>query len=215
MSRDPILPVTVQTNPIPQKRPNALPVPKRKACVWWVTCLCQVFNLSWCMMWHECDLCCCSTGVWADWGGSSDVWGTVLWLISPELYWTGAIRRKGALHCLQLRWDTLMPCCYDITDVVSLLWAIIFFTFSGVHVCFTCKKSEGEVRRCCVLHCGRFYHEACVRLSALTVFENRGFRCPLHTCLSCHYSGRGTGKATKGTQTDLNVYALSANSMQY
>uniref|UniRef100_A0A672MJ91 Histone-lysine N-methyltransferase NSD2-like n=1 Tax=Sinocyclocheilus grahami TaxID=75366 RepID=A0A672MJ91_SINGR len=69
---------------------------------------------------------------------------------------------------------------------------------SGVHVCFTCKKSEGEVRRCCVLHCGRFYHEACVRLSALTVFENRGFRCPLHTCLSCHYSGRGVGKATKG-----------------
>uniref|UniRef100_A0A673LHI3 Histone-lysine N-methyltransferase NSD2-like n=1 Tax=Sinocyclocheilus rhinocerous TaxID=307959 RepID=A0A673LHI3_9TELE len=69
---------------------------------------------------------------------------------------------------------------------------------SGVHVCFTCKKSEGEVRRCCVLHCGRFYHEACVRLSALTVFENRGFRCPLHTCLSCHYSGRGAGKATKG-----------------
>uniref|UniRef100_A0A9R1SJD4 Nuclear receptor binding SET domain protein 2 n=2 Tax=Cyprinus carpio TaxID=7962 RepID=A0A9R1SJD4_CYPCA len=69
---------------------------------------------------------------------------------------------------------------------------------SGVHECFTCKKSEGEVRRCCVLHCGRFYHEACVRLSALTVFENRGFRCPLHTCLSCHYSGRGAGKATKG-----------------
>uniref|UniRef100_A0A672S5L1 Histone-lysine N-methyltransferase NSD2-like n=1 Tax=Sinocyclocheilus grahami TaxID=75366 RepID=A0A672S5L1_SINGR len=69
---------------------------------------------------------------------------------------------------------------------------------SGVHACFTCKKSEGEVRRCCVLHCGRFYHEACVRLSALTVFENRGFRCPLHTCLSCHYSGRGAGKATKG-----------------
>uniref|UniRef100_A0A671SP78 Histone-lysine N-methyltransferase NSD2-like n=1 Tax=Sinocyclocheilus anshuiensis TaxID=1608454 RepID=A0A671SP78_9TELE len=69
---------------------------------------------------------------------------------------------------------------------------------SGVHVCFTCKKSEGEVRRCCVLHCGRFYHEACVRLSALSVFENRGFRCPLHTCLSCHYSGRGAGKATKG-----------------
>ncbi|XP_052427874.1 histone-lysine N-methyltransferase NSD2-like isoform X2 [Carassius gibelio] len=69
---------------------------------------------------------------------------------------------------------------------------------SGVQVCFTCKKSEGEVRRCCVLHCGHFYHEACARLSALTVFENRGFRCPLHTCLSCHYSGRSAAKATKG-----------------
>ncbi|XP_026800594.2 histone-lysine N-methyltransferase NSD2 isoform X3 [Pangasianodon hypophthalmus] len=69
---------------------------------------------------------------------------------------------------------------------------------TGVHACFTCKKSEGEVKRCSVLHCGRFYHEACLRLSALTVFDNRGFRCPLHTCLSCHCSGRGTAKATKG-----------------
>ncbi|KAF5894831.1 histone-lysine N-methyltransferase NSD2 isoform X1, partial [Clarias magur] len=69
---------------------------------------------------------------------------------------------------------------------------------TGVHACFTCKKSEGEVKRCSVLHCGRFYHEACLRLSALTVFDNRGFRCPLHVCLSCHCSGRGTAKATKG-----------------
>ncbi|XP_051504392.1 histone-lysine N-methyltransferase NSD2-like isoform X1 [Myxocyprinus asiaticus] len=69
---------------------------------------------------------------------------------------------------------------------------------SDVHVCFTCKKFDGEVRRCCVLHCGRFYHESCVQLSDLTVFENRGFRCPLHTCLSCHNSGRGNAKATKG-----------------
>ncbi|KAK3573879.1 hypothetical protein QTP86_032857 [Hemibagrus guttatus] len=69
---------------------------------------------------------------------------------------------------------------------------------TGVHACFTCKKSEGEVKRCNVLHCGRFYHETCLRLSALTVFDNRGFRCPLHTCLSCHCSGRGTAKATKG-----------------
>ncbi|TRZ01090.1 hypothetical protein DNTS_002697 [Danionella cerebrum] len=69
---------------------------------------------------------------------------------------------------------------------------------SGVHVCFTCKKSDGVVQRCGVLYCGRFYHEACVRLSELTVFENRSFRCPLHTCLSCHYSVPATGKATRG-----------------
>ncbi|XP_007230968.2 histone-lysine N-methyltransferase NSD2 isoform X3 [Astyanax mexicanus] len=69
---------------------------------------------------------------------------------------------------------------------------------TGVHACFTCKQSEGEVKRCSVLHCGKYYHEACLRLSALTVFDNRGFRCPLHTCLSCHYSNRGTAKATKG-----------------
>uniref|UniRef100_A0A8B9LU49 Nuclear receptor binding SET domain protein 2 n=1 Tax=Astyanax mexicanus TaxID=7994 RepID=A0A8B9LU49_ASTMX len=69
---------------------------------------------------------------------------------------------------------------------------------TGVHACFTCKQSEGEVKRCSVLHCGKYYHEACLRLSALSVFDNRGFRCPLHTCLSCHYSNRGTAKATKG-----------------
>uniref|UniRef100_A0A667YPS6 Nuclear receptor binding SET domain protein 2 n=1 Tax=Myripristis murdjan TaxID=586833 RepID=A0A667YPS6_9TELE len=67
-----------------------------------------------------------------------------------------------------------------------------------VHSCFTCKQSDGEVRRCHVQHCGKFYHEACVRLSALTVFDNKGFRCPLHTCLSCHYSCRSKPKSTKG-----------------
>ncbi|XP_029937635.1 histone-lysine N-methyltransferase NSD2 isoform X2 [Myripristis murdjan] len=69
---------------------------------------------------------------------------------------------------------------------------------TGVHSCFTCKQSDGEVRRCHVQHCGKFYHEACVRLSALTVFDNKGFRCPLHTCLSCHYSCRSKPKSTKG-----------------
>ncbi|XP_028832092.1 histone-lysine N-methyltransferase NSD2 isoform X2 [Denticeps clupeoides] len=69
---------------------------------------------------------------------------------------------------------------------------------TGLHVCFACKKSEGEVRRCSVLHCGRFYHEECLKPNVLTVFENRGFRCPLHTCLSCHYNGKAKAKATKG-----------------
>ncbi|XP_029350268.1 histone-lysine N-methyltransferase NSD2 [Echeneis naucrates] len=69
---------------------------------------------------------------------------------------------------------------------------------TGVHACFTCKQSEGEVRRCHVLHCGRFYHEACVRLNPLTSFDNKGFRCPLHTCLSCHYGCRTKHKSNKG-----------------
>ncbi|XP_056151410.1 histone-lysine N-methyltransferase NSD2 [Lampris incognitus] len=69
---------------------------------------------------------------------------------------------------------------------------------TGVHSCFTCKQSEGDVRRCHVQHCGKFYHEACVRLSTLTVFDNKGFRCPLHTCLSCHNSYRSNPKSTKG-----------------
>ncbi|KAM4625251.1 histone-lysine N-methyltransferase NSD2 [Polymixia lowei] len=69
---------------------------------------------------------------------------------------------------------------------------------TGAHSCFSCKQSEGELRRCHVQHCGKFYHEACARLSALTVFDNKGFRCPLHTCLSCHYSCRANPKSTKG-----------------
>uniref|UniRef100_A0A8C5HVB7 Nuclear receptor binding SET domain protein 2 n=1 Tax=Gouania willdenowi TaxID=441366 RepID=A0A8C5HVB7_GOUWI len=69
---------------------------------------------------------------------------------------------------------------------------------SGLHSCFHCKQSEGEVRRCHVQQCGKFYHEACVRLNPLTVFDNRGFRCPLHTCLSCHYGCRSKHKSAKG-----------------
>lgn len=68
----------------------------------------------------------------------------------------------------------------------------------GVHSCFLCKKSEGSVRRCHVPHCGKFYHEACIRLNPLTVFDNKGFRCPLHTCLGCCYGNRSKPKSTKG-----------------
>uniref|UniRef100_H3D4D3 Nuclear receptor binding SET domain protein 2 n=1 Tax=Tetraodon nigroviridis TaxID=99883 RepID=H3D4D3_TETNG len=69
---------------------------------------------------------------------------------------------------------------------------------TGVHSCFHCKKSEGSVRRCHVPHCGKFYHEACIRLNPLTVFDNKGFRCPLHTCLGCCYGNRTKPKSTKG-----------------
>ncbi|AWP16004.1 putative histone-lysine N-methyltransferase NSD2 [Scophthalmus maximus] len=69
---------------------------------------------------------------------------------------------------------------------------------SGVHSCFTCKQSEGKVRRCHVPHCGKFYHEECVGLNPLTLFDNKGFRCPLHTCLSCHYGCRTKHKSNKG-----------------
>uniref|UniRef100_A0A3Q2PAE4 Nuclear receptor binding SET domain protein 2 n=1 Tax=Fundulus heteroclitus TaxID=8078 RepID=A0A3Q2PAE4_FUNHE len=72
------------------------------------------------------------------------------------------------------------------------------FASPGLHSCFICKQSEAELRRCHVPHCGKFYHEGCVRLNPLTVFDNKGFRCPLHTCLSCHYGSRTKHKATKG-----------------
>ncbi|KAG7459038.1 hypothetical protein MATL_G00226990 [Megalops atlanticus] len=69
---------------------------------------------------------------------------------------------------------------------------------TGVHPCFTCKRTDGEVKRCMVQHCGKFYHEACARLSALSVFESKGFRCPLHACLSCYFSSRSKLKSMKG-----------------
>ncbi|KAG7258822.1 hypothetical protein CRUP_035214 [Coryphaenoides rupestris] len=69
---------------------------------------------------------------------------------------------------------------------------------TGVHPCFTCKQVGGaELRRCYVPHCGKSYHEACARRSPLSVFDQRGLRCPLHTCLSCHLGGRSNGRATK------------------
>nr|XP_061798762.1 histone-lysine N-methyltransferase NSD2-like [Nerophis lumbriciformis] len=69
---------------------------------------------------------------------------------------------------------------------------------TGLRSCFACKRLDGELRRCYVAHCGKFYHEACARLSPLTVFDNKGFRCPLHACLSCHYGCRTQHRSTKG-----------------
>ncbi|XP_059533444.1 histone-lysine N-methyltransferase NSD2 [Myotis daubentonii] len=69
---------------------------------------------------------------------------------------------------------------------------------SGIHSCFVCKESSADARRCSVPQCGKFYHEACVRRFPLTVFEGRGFRCPLHGCVSCHASHPSSSRATKG-----------------
>uniref|UniRef100_A0A803T5Q6 Histone-lysine N-methyltransferase, H3 lysine-36 specific n=1 Tax=Anolis carolinensis TaxID=28377 RepID=A0A803T5Q6_ANOCA len=69
---------------------------------------------------------------------------------------------------------------------------------SGIHSCFVCKEKKPEVKRCIVSHCGKFYHETCVKKFHLTVFENRGFRCPLHSCVSCHVTGPSNPKVSKG-----------------
>lgn len=50
-----------------------------------------------------------------------------------------------------------------------------------------------------VNQCGKFYHEACVKKYPLTVFESRGFRCPLHSCMSCHASNPSNPRPSKGT----------------
>ncbi|NXU55444.1 NSD2 methyltransferase, partial [Turnix velox] len=73
-----------------------------------------------------------------------------------------------------------------------------FICSECVHTCFVCKERKADVKRCVVSHCGKFYHEACVKKFHLTVFENRGFRCPLHSCLSCHVSHPSHPRISKG-----------------
>lgn len=57
---------------------------------------------------------------------------------------------------------------------------------SGTHTCFTCKKSGGDVKKCLLPLCGKFYHICCVQKYSPTLIEERGFCCPRHLCISCH-----------------------------
>ncbi|XP_075714943.1 histone-lysine N-methyltransferase NSD3 isoform X3 [Rhinoderma darwinii] len=56
---------------------------------------------------------------------------------------------------------------------------------TGLHTCFSCKLPSTSVKRCSIPSCGKFYHDACARQYAATVFDSRGFRCPHHCCCSC------------------------------
>ncbi|XP_066570497.1 histone-lysine N-methyltransferase NSD3 isoform X2 [Amia ocellicauda] len=67
----------------------------------------------------------------------------------------------------------------------------------GTHSCFSCKAPGGDVKRCSVSGCGRFYHEPCVRKHSTATFESKGFRCPQHSCATCSLE-RDLHKATKG-----------------
>lgn len=49
-----------------------------------------------------------------------------------------------------------------------------------------CKKSDNGVKRCMIPLCGKFYHNDCIASFSATQPHNKGFRCPLHVCLSCH-----------------------------
>ncbi|XP_046335260.2 histone-lysine N-methyltransferase NSD2-like isoform X2 [Haliotis rufescens] len=69
---------------------------------------------------------------------------------------------------------------------------------SGTHVCFSCKKSDGEVRRCSVSQCGRFYHEECVVKYPQSHVEGKKFTCPLHACATCVSENNKNPKAAKG-----------------
>ncbi|KAJ0049988.1 hypothetical protein NL108_006762 [Boleophthalmus pectinirostris] len=57
---------------------------------------------------------------------------------------------------------------------------------TGAHTCFACKKSGDGVKRCMIPLCGKFYHSDCIMAFSATQPNNKGIRCPLHVCLSCH-----------------------------
>ncbi|KAM7389644.1 hypothetical protein PAMP_023607 [Pampus punctatissimus] len=57
---------------------------------------------------------------------------------------------------------------------------------TGAHTCFVCKKSGNGIKRCMIPLCGKFYHTDCILAFSATQPHNKGFRCPLHVCLSCH-----------------------------
>ncbi|XP_064604086.1 histone-lysine N-methyltransferase NSD2-like isoform X2 [Liolophura sinensis] len=69
---------------------------------------------------------------------------------------------------------------------------------SGIHSCFSCKTSSGDIERCAAPHCGRFYHEDCVKGLLFTRTESKGFICPLHVCATCATDHPKSIKASKG-----------------
>ncbi|KAK3524296.1 hypothetical protein QTP70_027035 [Hemibagrus guttatus] len=92
---------------------------------------------------------------------------------------------------------TFHPQCIDLTEPQSRKFLCQQCT-SGVHECFICKKLGGDVRRCMVPACGKFYHGECVASHTLTVPLNRGFRCSLHACLACFITNPNNPSIFKG-----------------
>ncbi|KAJ8261093.1 hypothetical protein COCON_G00168160 [Conger conger] len=68
---------------------------------------------------------------------------------------------------------------------------------TGTHACFSCKASGGDIRRCAVGGCGRFYHESCARKHTGATSDPSGLRCPQHSCATCCLE-RDMHKACKG-----------------
>uniref|UniRef100_A0A665VWX2 Histone-lysine N-methyltransferase, H3 lysine-36 specific n=1 Tax=Echeneis naucrates TaxID=173247 RepID=A0A665VWX2_ECHNA len=69
---------------------------------------------------------------------------------------------------------------------------------TGVHTCFVCKKSGNGVKRCMIPLCGKFYHIDCILAYSATQPHNKGFRCSLHVCLSCHITNPLNVCSSKG-----------------
>ncbi|CAI5766908.1 histone-lysine N-methyltransferase, H3 lysine-36 and H4 lysine-20 specific isoform X3 [Podarcis lilfordi] len=69
---------------------------------------------------------------------------------------------------------------------------------TGVHTCFVCKNSGENVKRCLLPLCGKYYHEECIQKYPPTVMQNKGFRCSLHICMTCHAANPANVSASKG-----------------
>ncbi|CAJ1058625.1 histone-lysine N-methyltransferase%2C H3 lysine-36 specific [Xyrichtys novacula] len=69
---------------------------------------------------------------------------------------------------------------------------------TGAHSCFVCKNSGNGVKRCIIPLCGKFYHADCILAYSATQQHNKGFRCPLHVCLSCHITNPNNVCSSKG-----------------
>ncbi|XP_036384462.1 histone-lysine N-methyltransferase NSD3-like isoform X1 [Megalops cyprinoides] len=68
---------------------------------------------------------------------------------------------------------------------------------AGTHACFSCKVVDGDVTRCAVGGCGRFYHESCARKHTGVPSDAKGLQCPQHSCATCRVE-RDLHKASKG-----------------
>lgn len=84
---------------------------------------------------------------------------------------------------------------------------LLFFSLllSGVHTCFVCKTSGSGVKRCIIPLCGKFYHNDCILAYSATQPHNKGSRCPLHVCLSCHITNPLNICSTKGKTLVLMI----------
>lgn len=88
-------------------------------------------------------------------------------------------------------WHRIENTLSNFTIILPYSVLICFFLLpSGVHICFVCKKSGNGVKRCMIPLCGKFYHTDCIMAFSATQPHNKGFRCPLHVCLSCHITNR-------------------------
>ncbi|XP_036295984.1 histone-lysine N-methyltransferase, H3 lysine-36 specific [Pipistrellus kuhlii] len=69
---------------------------------------------------------------------------------------------------------------------------------SGAHRCFICKQTGEDVKRCLRHLCGKFYHATCVQKYPPTVMQDRGFRCSMHSCITCHAANPASSSASDG-----------------